>query len=247
MRTTISLLFSLVTLMLVLPSCKQRSFSVGDVPSGASITKKYSIKQSFCNINNQSPAHILFTQGAQTKVEAYGDEKIIAHLSVLVEDSTLFIRMNQKQFKQNAKARITIAITSPHLRNISQRGVGNLTLKDSVQSEHLSIQSEGVGNLSAEALFTRQLDIYQKGVGSIHLEGQAETARFEQNGVGSLNAKDLVVAHLTVEQNGVGSVSCYASHSISIYTKGIGSVDYYGNPQTTDLRKKGIGSVTHKQ
>ncbi len=49
-----------------------------------------------------------------------------------------------------------------------------------------------------------------------------------------------------VEQNGVGSVSCYASGTINISAQGVGSVNYYGDPQVTGLKKSGIGSVKSK-
>lgn len=245
MRTIVKALCILLTLAVALPGCIYRSSSTPYV-GGEQITKKYKVESVFCNIDNRSPANIVFTQGEPAKVEAYGDEQAIAELNVLTKDSTLTINMNKKDFRLHAKTRITIHITSPRLRNIYQQGVGNLTLKDSVKVPQLSIQAKGVGNITAEALLTQRLEVYQEGVGSIELEGQAEKARLAQHGVGSLKAKDMIVSHLTVEQHGVGSIACYASQTINIHTQGVGSVEYYGNPQTTGLKKSGIGSITHK-
>ena len=58
--------------------------------------------------------------------------------------------------------------------------------------------------------------------------------------------KDMIVSDVVVEQNGVGSVSCYASGTINISAQGVGSVNYYGDPQVTGLKKSGIGSVKSK-
>ena len=56
----------------------------------------------------------------------------------------------------------------------------------------------------------------------------------------------MIVSDVVVEQNGVGSVSCYASGTINISAQGVGSVNYYGDPQVTGLKKSGIGSVKSK-
>ena len=71
-------------------------------------------------------------------------------------------------------------------------------------------------------------------------------ATYYLEGVGSLKAKDMIVSDVVVEQNGVGSVSCYASGTINISAQGVGSVNYYGDPQVTGLKKSGIGSVKSK-
>lgn len=75
---------------------------------------------------------------------------------------------------------------------------------------------------------------------------QAGHATYYLEGVGSLKAKDMIVSDVVVEQNGVGSVSCYASGTINISAQGVGSVNYYGDPQVTGLKKSGIGSVKSK-
>lgn len=89
-------------------------------------------------------------------------------------------------------------------------------------------------------------NIKQRGVGSINLKGQAGHATYYLEGVGSLKAKDMIVSDVVVEQNGVGSVSCYASGTINISAQGVGSVNYYGDPRVTGLKKSGIGSVKSK-
>lgn len=79
-----------------------------------------------------------------------------------------------------------------------------------------------------------------------NLKGQAGHATYYLEGVGSLKAKDMIVSDVVVEQNGVGSVSCYASGTINISAQGVGSVNYYGDPRVTGLKKSGIGSVKSK-
>ena len=181
-----------------------------------------------------------------TKVEADGPDNYIPQLIVMVKDSTLSISMDKDKFKNFKSSKINISITSPVLCSIKQRGVGSIYLKDSVKVTDLSISAEGVGSIEANALMARSIKVSQEGVGSINLKGQAGHATYYLEGVGSLKAKDMIVSDVVVEQNGVGSVSCYASGTINISAQGVGSVNYYGDPRVTGLKKSGIGSVKSK-
>lgn len=227
-----------VFLLLGCCSCKD-----GVKPSENRITKKFSVDP-FDQIVNETVANIVFTQGRDTKVEAEGPDNYVDGLQVKVNDRRLTMTMDKKKFSKNA--RLTIRITSPDLCLIQQGGVGNITLKDNVKVETLSIRSEGVGVIESENLTVRSLEVSQDGVGGITLKGRAETAKYYQNGVGSLKAQEMLTSDLVVEQNGVGSVSCYATENLSVDANGVGSVNYYGNPRTKDIRKSGVGSVSGK-
>lgn len=243
MRTKTIYFFSLFLAITMMTGCFH--ISSGPKPSKSKMTKKYSVTP-FNKIENKAPANIVFTQGNVTKVEADGPDNYIPQLIVMVKDSTLSISMDKDKFKNFKSSKINISITSPVLCSIKQRGVGSIYLKDSVKVTDLSISAEGVGSIEANALMARSIKVSQEGVGSINLKGQAGHATYYLEGVGSLKAKDMIVSDVVVEQNGVGSVSCYASGTINISAQGVGSVNYYGDPQVTGLKKSGIGSVKSK-
>ena len=46
-----------------------------------------------------------------------------------------------------------------------------------------------------------------------------------------------------MESNGIGSVSAYASDKFKGEATGIGSVDYYGDPDDVNIDASGLGSV----
>ena len=227
MRTKTIYFFSLFLTITMMTGCFH--ISSGPKPSKSKMTKKYSVTP-FNKIENKAPANIVFTQGNATKVEADGPDNYIPQLIVMVKDSTLSISMDKDKFKNFKSSKINISIY----------------LKDSVKVTDLSISAEGVGSIEANALMARSIKVSQEGVGSINLKGQAGHATYYLEGVGSLKAKDMIVSDVVVEQNGVGSVSCYASGTINISAQGVGSVNYYGDPRVTGLKKSGIGSVKSK-
>ena len=90
------------------------------------------------------------------------------------------------------------------------------------------------------------ISVRSDGIGNVILKGEAEKASYHIKGIGNLNAKDMIVSDVVVEQKGIGNVSCYASGKITVSTNGIGNVDYFGNPPTTDINKSGIGNVKRR-
>jgi hypothetical protein len=62
--------------------------------------------------------------------------------------------------------------------------------------------------------------------------------------VGVLQAFELLTRNLKLSSNGVGAAEVYASESIDIDAKGVGSVQYKGNPKTKNIVSEGIGKVS---
>lgn len=243
MKTKTILFISFILTAFAVTGCMH--ISSGPEASKNIVCKKYSI-DAFSQINNQAPVSIVFTQGKATTVQADGPENYIEHLTVLTRDNTLYISMDKKEFSKLKNNKIIISVSSPELSGISQKGVGTITLKDTVKVNEISIVSDGVGSIQTDALIAGNVYVSQRGVGSIEMQGQAAKAKYHLDGVGSVKAQNMLATDVIVEQNGVGSVSCYASGTIDITTKGVGSVNYYGNPQVTSLHKSGIGSVNSK-
>lgn len=210
--------------------------------SGKVITKKYSVS-GFKHLENTATADIVFTQGPVARVEAKGNADYLSCMEVVVQDSTLILRLPKKEAKRFKDVDVVFTISCPELCSVHQRGVGDISLKGTVKADNLSLNVEGVGSLEADALDTQCLTVRQRGVGSMVLQGKSQRAELEQKGVGSLKAKDLAAEEVVAHQAGVGSLSCRASRTLSIYSSGIGSVDYYGDAQVVEMKKRGIGSV----
>ena len=233
---------------LLLSACLGTSLTGCSLPSGNApsngkvLTKKYSVS-GFKHLENLATADIVFTQGPVTRVEAKGDADYLSCIEVVVQDSTLILRLPKKEAKRFKDVNVVFTISCPELCSVYQRGVGDISLTGTVKADDLSLNVNGVGSLKAEALDTRHLTVRQRGVGSMVLQGKSQRAELEQKGVGSLKAKDLEAEEVVARQAGVGSLSCRASRTIAIYSSGIGSVDYYGDAQVVEMKKSGIGSV----
>ncbi len=61
--------------------------------------------------------------------------------------------------------------------------------------------------------------------------------------MGVLQAFELFTQKLKLSSNGVGAAEVYASESIDIEAKGVGSVQYKGNPATKNIISEGLGRL----
>lgn len=245
MKKTTCYLFSLLLTFMV-SSC-QLSLHKEEWPSKEQVTKKYHVSP-FDKIENHAAANIVFTQGNVCKVEAQGPENYIGHLVVSTKDNKLTIKLDNPKinFRSLKKNGVTFTVSAPTLTQVVQKGVGNITLKDSIQANNLNITNSGVGNISSDDLMCNQLTVSINGVGEINLNGSANSATYVSTGVGNLDVQNLKAQNVKATLSGVGSISCYASERISAHSKGVGNIEFYGNPQEKELNKRGIGSIKER-
>ena len=212
------------------------------------IERNYSVSD-FNSIETEIVGNIEILQSSRTTLSANGDKDLIDLLSVKVEDNKLKLSMEGKnKYKKwnNRRPRLTIYISTPQLSEIKSEGVGNIKLMEKFEINELKIDSEGVGNISAQHLTADFLKIKSEGVGNISMKGTVNNLEINTEGVGNINTEELKAKHARVISEGVGNVSCHASESVEIESDGIGNVTYYGNPQTKKIEKNGLGKVRAK-
>lgn len=199
----------------------------------------------FTAIKSSVVANIEVRQASQTSVTAEGAEALLDMLEVKMDNETLVLEMEDRLMKRirNSSNKLTIYVTTPNLMHIDSEGVGNIVIKGNFDTPELIINSEGVGNISAEYLNAGRVKIDSEGVGNISIEGQADRLEISSEGVGNINTRKLITPNAIVTSEGVGNVSCYASEYLKIDSEGIGNVTYYGKPKETNLNKDGIGKI----
>lgn len=201
---------------------------------------------SFEIINSEIVGNIEVSQAPVTSISAIGDQKLLDNLIVEVEDQKLKLSMKENLRNFNLKrksAKLTVYISMPHLIKLESEGVGNIRLIGDIQSPELTIQSDGVGNISSDNLKSEYLQIESEGVGNILLHGSSNEMSIHSNGVGNINAHKMIANQVRIKSDGIGNIKCHAVESLDIESSGIGNVTYWGNPVTKNLNKNGIGKI----
>lgn len=81
------------------------------------------------------------------------------------------------------------------------------------------------------------------GVGDVSVKGKTVNANLTSKGVGDVEAADLEAENVKASSNGVGNITCYATQSLNAAVKGVGSINYKGDPIQKTFSKKGVGSI----
>jgi hypothetical protein len=176
---------------------------------------------SFIAVNAKGAFAMTVEVGKTQSVVVRGDDKFVAGVKTEVVDNELQITMPDKSYN-GAKGAPRISIVVPSLSRVKVEGAGE-TIISKVNTDRLDIGYLGAGHLEAS--------------------GKVKYLRLSAKGVGEVDTRALHAERVDVNFEGVGNVSVHASDLLNAVAKGMGSLNYYGNPKTVNKSVSGIGSV----
>lgn len=211
-------------------------------PSKNNITRDYKVNE-FNQIEATTVGDVFYTQSTdgKTTVQIYGPDNFVNLVQVGVKNGMLLLTMEKHNQVKNGKLKITIS--SPDLNRIDFKGVGDISIEDKLNTAKLDVESKGVGDININDLTCNELMVSSMGVGDVKLKGKVQSATLYSKGVGDIDANELEAARVDASSKGVGDISCYATESLKASVKGVGSIQYKGNPAEKSFDKGGIGSI----
>lgn len=215
-----------------------------EVPSKEKAKKNYYVAP-FTAIEVNGVADVSFAQSDKVEVEVSGPENYLSFVVIESDGGVLKVNTRKIGNKRVGKG-LAVKIAAPTLLRLSNRGVGDFKTTTPLKTDRLTIDNLGVGDTRLTHVECTDLTVNHKGVGDLRLSGTAVRATYKASGVGNVNAKELKAGEVSLEHTGVGDISCHASQTIRIVSKGVGDVSYYGNPQVLSMSKKGVGSLEAK-
>lgn len=160
--------------------------------------------------------------GPAPSIRVSAEENLLYFIRTYVKGNTLYI-----DTKKNISPRkeILIDITTPNIRSVYVSGANDISV-DGVNTDDFSVDLSGAGH--------------------VYVDGTANRFNADLSGAGSLNAKDLKANDVRVSVSGAASADVYAKVSLDASVSGVGSIDYYGDPQKTSTSVSGVGSISRK-
>lgn len=247
MRKTYQVLVGMLLLTLVCSvlACRVLANQATEEVPGKEKTKKNYYVAPFTAIELTGVADVSFTQSDKVSVEVTGPENYLPFVVIESHDGVLKVNTRKIGNKRVGKG-LEVKIAAPVLQRLSNRGVGDFKTTNPLKTDRLWVDNLGVGDTRLTGLECDSLTVNHRGVGDLRLSGTAIKAAYTARGVGDVDAKELKAEDVSLEHTGVGDISCYASKTIRIISKGVGDVIYYGNPQVLGMSKKGVGSLESK-
>ncbi len=202
------------------------------VASGNIVTREYT-EEPFNSIDINFLGSVVIKQGPEHKVVVKADDNIEGYVRHRVAEEKLYIEISDEDVSFE-KAAIQVEIYTPHLEELTNRGVGDATMEPRTE-KRISIYNSGVGDCLIKQLdLEESLEIHNTGVGDIVFPASAT----------------VTVPSLFIHNAGVGDVTITSSYiSKSMIANNLGTGDILVNmmgwqTENATLQNKGVGDIT---
>ena len=203
------------------------------------IEKTYHIDD-FTKIYLKGPYEVHLRQTDKCGLTILAKEEYFDEMEVTSSGGELEIELEGKNFKKTWA--IEVYINFKVLEKLKIEGAVDLQCENQIKTDNLKLEFEGAGNVELNVV-TSKIIANISGVGNFEIEGETDYHKVDFSGIGSYDAQYLHSKYTIVESNGIGSVKVFASAKLKGEASGIGSIDYYGDPDDVDISANGLGSV----
>jgi len=225
--TAVFILFSLV--------------SCNDLKSDSNTSKTYDISE-FTSLNLELIGEVFYEQSDSAYLNVSGSSILIEALKVSDDLGELSIELRNKR-KFTGKKKLVVRVGSSHLTKVNFESVGTLHIKNNFIGDELSINNEGVGEIIIDDCQVEKFNLISKSVGSIKIKGTSNMTYINSVGLGEIEASEFKSKRVKVVSEGMENLSVYAEESIDITMKGLGNINYYGNPAEVKTDISQLGKV----
>ena len=137
--------------------------------------------------------------------------------------------------------RITFYLTVKSLHALKVTGAGTVD-QQQLQTDQMKYWLTGAGSINAQDLSAQSVEVHLSGTGKIGLSGSTTDQEVLISGAGAYMAKNLESRNAKVTLSGAGKGVIWARDHLDVHISGLGSVDYYGEPEK-HLNITGLGNV----
>lgn len=197
----------------------------------------------FTEIYLQGPYEVHLRQSSECGLRIVADPAFFDRLEVESSLGELRIELEGKNF--NNRKSIEVYIHFKDLQMLHIVGAVDLSCENQIQATNMKLDFEGAGNVELNLTASKVIAVIS-GVGNFEIEGETDYHKVEFSGIGKYDARNLLSKYTIVESNGIGSVRVFASDKFKGDANGIGSVNYYGDPDDVSINASGLGSVNRQ-
>lgn len=191
-------------------------------------------------------------QGDQESLEIETDEEFMDHVKTRVENGKLQIdvvgewldRITAFFSRGYESQRIKYNLTVIKLTGLTVSGAARVRV-DGLKTEDLAVRLGGAAEIDIDSLDVGSLKVELPGTGNIMVEGKAQEQDVNVSGAGAYSARKLESTSARIRITGIGKAIVQATEDLDISIRGVGSVEYYGNPRVQQS-VSGLGHVTSK-
>ncbi|MCH4148778.1 MAG: DUF2807 domain-containing protein [Prevotella sp.] len=241
------LLLSLCSLLFV--SCGRRVRINGFESDNGPDTSVVRKVKNFEKIAIFSACDVHYTQGNTTSVRIVGNADDIKDVEVESDGTTLTLMPSGREriFGRGEGHTLEVYITTPDLTGITVKGAGGFDMKGKLDTDVLTMNVEGAGDVSIPDVICDTFNITVKGAGDVDVERlECAESNVQLFGAGDIDLKQYNVKNSDISVFGVGNVDVTFIHcgKAKCQLFGVGDISLKGDVQQLQKMVKGTtGSI----
>ncbi|WP_439482747.1 head GIN domain-containing protein [Cyclobacterium plantarum] len=187
---------------------------------------------------------VVIQKGDQPGVRLESRNLDLRRVKTEVKDQTLRVYLEKGNYRN---INLKVYVTFTELEAIRNSGSGDFKSLSAIVATDLDITVLGSGDASFSNLQARNLNVNLSGSGDMEVHaGEVDGIEIRQSGSGDFEGLDLLAQEASIRTSGSGDTAIGVSRIISVRGSGSGDVYYRGNPERTDVRFSGSGSLTKR-
>ena len=199
----------------------------------------------FQRVSNSTPFDVYVHTGKAPSVHAVGTDEALNRLQIENRGGELHIGTKSGSWFSGwhwgRGERLRIDVTVPMVSEISVSGPGNLTV-DAVRTRDFGAHLSGPGNINVGTIEASSVTLRVSGPGSVRVAGHAGRADMNVSGPGNIRAGDLNLGEADVNVSGPGDIEATVTRVADVRVSGPGDVRIRGGARCS-VHKSGPGSV----
>jgi hypothetical protein len=199
----------------------------------------------FQSVSNSTPFDVYVHTGKAPSVHAVGTDEALNRLQIENRGGELHIGTKSGSWFSGwhwgRGERLRIDVTVPMVSEISVSGPGNLTV-DAVRTRDFGAHLSGPGNINVGTIEASGVTLRVSGPGSVRVAGHAGRADMNVSGPGNIRAGDLSLGEADVNVSGPGDIEATVTRVADVRVSGPGDVRIRGGARCS-VHKSGPGSV----
>ena len=180
--------------------------------------------------------------GTEGKIRVTTDENLQDYIIIKVKDNNTLVIKTKKNVSLKTKKGIHIAIPFVDISKVTLVGSGDMDTKDPIKTDEFEVELTGSGDIDI-AVNANEIDAKLTGSGDMVLSGSVTDFEVKISGSGDFDGTSLNSENTQAYVSGSGDAKVTAKSSIKARVHGSGNIDYTGNPETSDTKVSGSGSI----
>ncbi|HUQ27932.1 MAG TPA: head GIN domain-containing protein [Usitatibacter sp.] len=187
------------------------------------------------------PLDLEIVQDDRESLALEDDDGQLAEVEVSMDGGT--VRIRSKNHSTHWKRSVRGVMHTKQIESIHLGGTGSIH-SASIRADDFKTTISGSGKIRLRRLDARDVKVVVSGAGTVDLgSGRVEQLAVTVTGAGDVLAGKLRSDSGKVAISGAGTTTLWPEKTLDVRISGVGSVRYYGDPQLTDRKVAGVGSV----